>query len=188
MEGRVIIIVDGDPMVLAAPYLFLQSFQSPEDYSSRPYYSSFIRLLRMIAFFVSVILPSVYVSALNFHREMIPSELIVNMAEAREVVPFNAISGRVKTAYIPIIKKTSSGGEQITEISGSAVIKGTRMVGKLNPAETKGLLLIRNEVKGGQITATVIPRAQRYVVYVTTQLRNGPDFCQGGSQNRRNLG
>lgn len=88
LEGRVIILVDGDPSVLIVPYLFIQSLQSQEDYSSRPYYSSFLRILRLFAFIGSFALPSIYILAVNFHKEMIPSELIVSMAEARQRVPF----------------------------------------------------------------------------------------------------
>src|SRR5699024_7504333 len=37
MEGRVCILVDGHPVSLFAPYLFVESIKNIEDYSSRPY-------------------------------------------------------------------------------------------------------------------------------------------------------
>lgn len=88
MEGRIVVILDGTPVVLFVPYLFVDAFQSMEDYSSRPYYSSFIRILRVLSFFLSTLLPSVFVASLNFHKSMIPSELITSMEAAREKVPF----------------------------------------------------------------------------------------------------
>ena len=88
MEGRVVILVSGDPVALTVPHLFIECLQNQEDYSSRPYLASFIRLLRVSAFVASVTLPSVYLFAMNFHKESIPSELIVSMTEARQRVPF----------------------------------------------------------------------------------------------------
>ena len=52
-EGRIGILVDGTPFALVVPYLFEEHFQSMDDYSYRPYYGSFIRLLKYFAFHFS---------------------------------------------------------------------------------------------------------------------------------------
>ncbi|WP_158591755.1 spore germination protein [Oceanobacillus halophilus] len=88
MEGRVILIVDGDPCILYAPYLCLESIQSLEDYTSRPYYTSFIRIIRFVSFLISILFPALYIAVLNFHKVMIPSEMVVPLIQARETVPF----------------------------------------------------------------------------------------------------
>lgn len=88
MEGRVLIIVDGDPVSLYAPYLFLENIHSVEDYSSRPYFTSFIRILRFFSFIISILTPGLYVAVINFHKVMIPSDLIVPLIQGRESVPF----------------------------------------------------------------------------------------------------
>lgn len=88
LEGRLLIFVDNDPVALIAPSSFISMFQSTEDFSSRPFYASFVRLLRIFAFFFSITLPSIFIVALNFHKEMIPSELVMSIAGAREKVPF----------------------------------------------------------------------------------------------------
>lgn len=88
MEGRIVVIVNGDPVILFVPSLFLENMKSIEDYSSRPYYSSFIRLMRFISFIVSISLPAIYIAAINFHKVMIPSEMIVPIIQAIETVPF----------------------------------------------------------------------------------------------------
>ena len=56
-EGRIGILVDGTPFALIVPYLFSENFQSMDDYTYRPYYGSFIRLLKYLAFFISLFLP-----------------------------------------------------------------------------------------------------------------------------------
>ncbi len=88
MEGRIIILVDGNPVSLYAPYFFAESFKNIEDYSSRPYYSSFTRIIRIFAFIITIILPSMYIAALNFNKALIPSSMIVPIIQARETVPF----------------------------------------------------------------------------------------------------
>lgn len=88
MEGRIVILINGTPVCLYVPYLFIESMKNVEDYYSRPYYSSLIRITRFVAFIISTTFPALYMAALNFHKEMIPSDLIVPIVQARETVPF----------------------------------------------------------------------------------------------------
>ena len=50
LEGRMAIFVDSTPMVLTVPYLFIENFQSSEDYYFNYFYSSFARWIRILAF------------------------------------------------------------------------------------------------------------------------------------------
>jgi spore germination protein KA len=91
LEGRVAILVDGTPMVLTVPMLFVEGFQTAEDYYSRPYYVSFIRFLRFISFFISLLAPGAYVALTTFHQELIPTPLLLTIAAAREGAPFPVV-------------------------------------------------------------------------------------------------
>ena len=91
LEGRVAIFVNGTPFVLLAPALFVQFFQSVEDYYNRFDIASATRFLRIIVFIISIIGPAVYVAATTFHQEMIPTKLLVIVAAQRETVPFPAV-------------------------------------------------------------------------------------------------
>lgn len=91
LEGRVAIIVDGTPFVLTAPMLFVESFQTAEDYYSRPYFVTFLRWIRFIAFFISILAPAFYVAITTFHQELIPTDLLFTMVAAREGIPFPAV-------------------------------------------------------------------------------------------------
>jgi spore germination protein KA len=88
LEGRIGIISDGSPFVLTVPMLFMESFQMPEDYYVRTIYASFIRLLRYLAYGVSVFAPAVYIALTAFHQELIPTTLLITIAKAKEGVPF----------------------------------------------------------------------------------------------------
>ncbi len=90
LEGRVAIIADGTPFVLTVPMLFMENFQSAEDYYSRPYLASFIRCIRFLAFMIGVFAPAVYVAIVIYHHEVIPYKLMLNMWQAEANTPFNS--------------------------------------------------------------------------------------------------
>ncbi|MBP2642850.1 MAG: spore germination protein, GerA family [Firmicutes bacterium] len=90
LEGRAALLVDGSPIVLTMPMLFIESFQSPEDYYVRPYYASTLRLIRFQAYLSSIFSPGVYVALISFHQVLIPTQLLITLAAGQEKVPFSA--------------------------------------------------------------------------------------------------
>ncbi|BCG60169.1 spore germination protein [Paenibacillus sp. URB8-2] len=88
LEGRIAVFVDGTPFVLIAPTTFFMFFHTVEDYYQRYGVSSLIRMLRLLCLFISLFGPGLFVAALNFHQEMIPTPLLISLASQREGVPF----------------------------------------------------------------------------------------------------
>ncbi|KZL92411.1 spore germination protein [Clostridium magnum] len=91
LEGRVAILCDGTPFVLTVPFLFLEPLQSSEDYYSRSYFASLVRILRLIALLISIILPALYVALVAFHPDVIPLKLLLTMAASKEGIPFSPL-------------------------------------------------------------------------------------------------
>ncbi|WP_084786608.1 spore germination protein [Bacillus tuaregi] len=91
LEGRIALVIDGTPFVLVVPSLFIHFFQSSEDYYQRADISTFIRLLRYLAFFLALLTPSAYIAVTTFHQEMLPSEMLISLAAQREGVPLPAL-------------------------------------------------------------------------------------------------
>jgi len=91
LEGRVALFLDGTPVVLTLPHLFIEFFQSDEDYYLNFYYASIGRLLRLFAFFISTSTPAIYVALTTFHQEMLPTPLIMSISLARQGVPFPTV-------------------------------------------------------------------------------------------------
>lgn len=89
-EGRIAIIVDNSPFALIVPATLNAFFQSAEDYYSRSAITTFVRQLRMIAGLLSIIGPGLYIALTSFHPGIVPSSLILSIAESREGVPFPA--------------------------------------------------------------------------------------------------
>ncbi|WP_342577050.1 spore germination protein [Psychrobacillus sp. FSL K6-2843] len=92
LEGRVAIFVDGSPYALIVPTLFVQFFHSPEDFYQRHWMATFVRLLRFFAFSISLLFPAMFIALVNFHREMLPTELLVSIASQKENTPFSTLT------------------------------------------------------------------------------------------------
>lgn len=91
LEGHFAVVVDGSPYVLLGPVTFFRFFQSPEDHYQRFDIASFLRLIRIAAFFISMHLPALYIAITTFHQEMLPSNLLIGLSAQREGVPFPAL-------------------------------------------------------------------------------------------------
>jgi spore germination protein KA len=91
MEGQVIIIGEGVPFVNVVPVTFFAMFHASEDSFLRWPFGTAIRLIRILGLFFATLLPSLYVSLILYHQEMIPTDLLVAFATARENVPFPTI-------------------------------------------------------------------------------------------------
>lgn len=68
---------------------------------------------------------------------------------------YNTMSGPVDATVIPIIE-TRKPNKLVTEITGMALIKGKRMIGEIDPIESRGLLYLRNEANGGVLTSKIM--------------------------------
>ncbi len=87
-EGRVAVLVEGTPSVLLVPFLFVENFQTMDDYLTRPFYAAFIRWLKYFAFFVSAFLPGLYVAIAAHHPELLPESLMLKIAGEEMRTPF----------------------------------------------------------------------------------------------------
>lgn len=88
LEGRVVIVVNGSPYVLVAPGVFVDFITSPEDLNLKYQFSNLEKIIRLLAIFLSLLLPGIYIAVTNYHQELIPTELLFTIAAARESVPF----------------------------------------------------------------------------------------------------
>ena len=91
LEGRVAIFTDGTPFTLLFPAFFIQFFQTTEDYNQGFIFSSFLRLIRYLSFFLALLTPAIYIAITTFHQEMLPTPLLVSIAGQHESVPFPAV-------------------------------------------------------------------------------------------------
>ncbi|GGC95715.1 spore germination protein KA [Thalassobacillus devorans] len=129
LEGRIAIIVDGSPFVLLVPALFVNFFQSAEDYFQRADFSTLIRLIRYLAFFLALLTPSAYIALTTYHQEMIPTSLLVSLSAQREGVPFPAfVEALLMEITFEILREA---GVRLPKAVGSAIsIVGALVLGQ----------------------------------------------------------
>ena len=90
-EGRVGILLDGNPFVHIVPVSIFTLMHSADDFSLNLYYSNVLRIIRWAGGFVSMLLPAMYLAVSTFHQEAIPTELMLSITAARGQVPFPTI-------------------------------------------------------------------------------------------------
>ena len=92
LEGRVAVVVDGSPMVITVPFMFIEDYQSSEDYYERASLATFLRIIRLISVFFSVLLPGLYVALQEFHYSMIPLRFLITVMTAVNGIPLSPLT------------------------------------------------------------------------------------------------
>lgn len=90
-EGRVAVVMNGSSHVLVMPATFFDLITSAEDEYLRYPYSMLIRILRYIAVFVALLFPALFLSVLNFHPSLLPTNLMLAISSSRALVPFGSV-------------------------------------------------------------------------------------------------
>ena len=88
LEGRLALLIDGTPCVLILPATLIQFLQTSEDYYERYTTTLFVRFIRLIFFVISLLLPGCFVATILYHKEMIPTPLLISIIGAARGVPF----------------------------------------------------------------------------------------------------
>ncbi len=88
LNGKIIILVENSPYAIILPALLVDFFKASEDYYQSNISTSFSRILKWVAFFITITIPSVYIACMTFNQEMIPNQLLISLATQRSQVPF----------------------------------------------------------------------------------------------------
>ena len=100
LEGRIGVIVDGSPMVLTVPFLFIEDFQNAEDYYINTYRANISRALRFLAVITAVLLPAFFVSAQLFHLQFIPLNFLLTIVGGIKGIPLSPSVEMFVTLFI----------------------------------------------------------------------------------------
>ena len=88
LEGRIAVLVNGSPIVMTLPSLFIEHMMASDDYYLNYHMASIGRLLRIFGFLLTISVPAVYLSLISFHQEMVPTPLLISIYSSRAGVPF----------------------------------------------------------------------------------------------------
>lgn len=90
-QGKVAILIDNTPFGLIVPATFNAFFHAAEDHYIRWIPATVLRLMRFIAGTMSLVTPALYIAVTSYHPGILPTELVLSIAAAREGVPFPAV-------------------------------------------------------------------------------------------------
>jgi spore germination protein len=90
-QGKVAILIDNTPFALIVPATFNAFFHAAEDHYIRWIPATVLRLMRFIAGTMSLVTPALYIAVTSYHPGILPTELVLSIAAAREGVPFPAV-------------------------------------------------------------------------------------------------
>jgi len=100
IDGRIVVFMDNSQAAIICPTSFFEMFVSVEDYYNRWTTASLLRMLRFFGFFLTIMITPMYISALTFHPEVLPYELLLNLQESRSKVPFPPL---IEVLFIELI-------------------------------------------------------------------------------------
>ncbi|TLS53785.1 spore germination protein [Paenibacillus antri] len=155
-EGKIVGLVDGSPHAFSLPSTFLEFFSSAEDYYQRWAVGTALRVLRIIAFAISVSFTAIYVAVTTFHYEMIPQSLLLTLAESRSRVPFPPLyEAMIMEVTIELLRE--AGARLPTKIGQTIGIVGGIVIGQaaVDAGFTSNILIIA--VALSAIASFVIP-------------------------------
>lgn len=91
LEGRAVLLTDTTPFVLMMPATLDSFLHSPEDTYDRWLPVNLLRLVRLVASFLSIAAPSLYIALVAYHPDILPTQLILRIMASREGVAFPVI-------------------------------------------------------------------------------------------------
>ena len=89
LEGRIVLLIDGTPFALVIPKLFIENFQTLDDYNHKPYYAAFSRWVKYGAFLTAILLPALYIAVSMHHPELLNSTLVLILTDAEKKAPLS---------------------------------------------------------------------------------------------------
>ena len=119
LEGKCIILVENSPYSLILPSFFLDFFHTPDDYYQKNINTTFIRLIRLSAFLISLLTPAIYIATTTRNYNILPYKLLIMLKAGRTFVPFPAyIEAIFMIICFEILKETDI---RMSQTSSSAV-------------------------------------------------------------------
>ncbi len=91
LEGRVLIMMHGDPTAAIYPSTLGDFYRTMQDYMMNFWEASYIRLIRTSATLISLYLPALYVAVTTINPDLLPTRLAIVVAGSREGVPFSPL-------------------------------------------------------------------------------------------------
>ena len=124
LEGKIVIIVDTSPFALILPNFFIDYFKNTDDYYQKNVHVSFIRVIRVIAFYFTIFIPAFYIALTTHNQELLPLNILLSLKMQRSLVPFSTITEAIFMSICFEILKESDIRMSMTAGSSISILGG----------------------------------------------------------------
>lgn len=139
LEGKIAIVSDNSPFVLITPTFFVDYLHTSDDYYEKAINTSFIRIIRFLAFLIAIFTPAIYIALTTHNQDILPLSLFLNFMEQRDTVPFSAL---IEAIFMSIsfeilresdIRKPASMGTSVSILGGLILGDAAVSAGIISP-------------------------------------------------------
>ena len=139
LEGKIAIVSDNSPFVLITPTFFVDYLHTSDDYYEKAINTSFIRIVRFLAFIIAIFTPALYIALTTHNQDILPLSLFLNFMEQRDTVPFSAL---IEALFMSIsfeilresdIRKPASMGTSVSILGGLILGDAAVSAGIISP-------------------------------------------------------
>ena len=119
LEGKVVVLVDMSPYALILPSFFIDFFHTTDDYYQKSFNTTFIRIIRFLAFLIAIFTPACYIAVTTRNYDIVPLDLLLMLKAGRTFVPFPAyIEALFMIVCFEILKESDI---RMSNTSGSSI-------------------------------------------------------------------
>jgi len=166
LEGKCCIIVDNSPYVLIMPCFFIDLFHTPDDYYQKAINISFIRIIRILAFLISIFIPAYYIAITTHNHDSVTTDLLLNFLAQRSTVPFPAlVEALIMTISFEILRESdmrmaSTMGTAVSILGGLVLGDAAVSAGIISPIMI--LVVAISAISGLAFTSIELTSAIRF--------------------------
>ncbi len=128
LQGKFAILVNGSTIVLLAPATFITFINPIEDYYTGYEAVVFFRVMRHLMYWISMLLPSIYISLLSYNQDLLPTPLLLNLQIQHQNLPFSVIL-EIFIMQIAFEAMREAGTRLPKTVGQSVSIVGTLVIG-----------------------------------------------------------
>lgn len=168
-EGHFALLCSNSPYGMIAPISFWDNMKTMDDYADKPFASSYLRLVRLLAFTLSILISPLYLAFVTYNHSIVPASLALNITMGREGVPFPSfVEVLVMTLSITIIREASQripGAVGFFIGSLAAVVIGQATVSAGYVSGAVIIVVAVSEISSFAVSSTTLLYASRLLNY-----------------------
>ena len=142
-EGKIGVLVENSSLSIIGPSTFFSFFETMEDVYMNWASGSALRILRILATVVALLLTPFYVAVVTYQYEVIPTQLLISIGQSRAGVPFPPI---IEALFIELLIELlrEAGARLPTKVGQTMGIVGGIVIGQAAVAAglTSNILII----------------------------------------------